>query len=129
MCTGILVFNLQMYNKILIFGIFSEKKQAAKKISSLFFSGGGVVYELLHCVPAVIVDVGGGVFVFGLVVAGRVAERHGCQRDDVFRKRKTLANAVDALHVGVHAGPYGTEAEGVSGEKEIFSGGGNVLNP
>ncbi len=74
-------------------------------------------------------DVCGGVFVFGLVVAGRVAERHGCQRNDVFRKRKAFANAVDALHVGVHAGPHGAEAEGVSGEKEIFSGGGNVLNP
>ena len=85
-------------------------------------------YKLFAAID-VVGDVIGIPFVFGFVLAGRVANDDGVERDEVFGQFQDGGDILAAILVGESAGPDSSETHSVGGQKDVLGGGGAVLHP
>ena len=67
--------------------------------------------------------------VFGEDFFGRISQRDDIERNDPLREREERTDVIDALLVGIEAGPHGTKPQGFSSEKDIFRRSRTVLDP
>lgn len=86
-------------------------------------------YFFTLLLPLVVVDVLGKEFVFDGGVLSRDADGDYAERDNVFGKTEHVLYQFSAVHIGMQARPDGSKTHGVSGEKEVLCGSGDIVDP